>query len=476
MSCRCPGPAFRRARPYWLLILWLLSLFFGEYAVHHYYMARCSWPAPESRQAPPRPLSFSPLSNHSEPLTIQVAILSDPQLTDEYSYPWLPKWINALVMHASDMYMKYSYQLLLAYHRPDLVVFLGDLMDGGREWSESQFLAELERFKNVFPLPPSTSRPHSRPLVHQEPRYHIYIPGNHDTGINPTLLEHQVERFEKYFGPIQEEIPIGRYHSLISLFTLALDGLPVPRSNAYQSTVRSFVNALARPDNEPATRHDLRTRILLSHVPFGRPSGDMLCRGLRHNGDRIPLGYGYQYHNYVSESESNWIMRTVRPDCIFSGDDHDICYYEHHLPLDATLHATTLNSRSTLTVPEWTVATCSMLQGNVFPSFGMLSLLPVPPVLAPSQTFSSLPDDSDASDGPAASVVSNGFDGYNHYTGSNFQYTNCFLPPKLFIYVYYIVLIVFTLFYLVLYCILSRCTKFAYAKLRNRSESFTLPK
>jgi hypothetical protein len=65
-----------------------------------------------------------------------MVIVADPQLTDEYSYPSRPGWILKPTEWLSDLFMWRNYLNLMNILKPDSVLFLGDLMDGGREWPD----------------------------------------------------------------------------------------------------------------------------------------------------------------------------------------------------------------------------------------------------------------------------------------------------------------------------------------------------
>jgi ethanolamine phosphate phosphodiesterase len=87
------------------------------------------------------------------------------------------------------------------------------------------------------------------------------------------------------------------------------------------------------------------------------------------------------------------VIKTVRPKLVISGDDHDDCVYEH-----------TMYSYPIL---EHSIGTFSWLQGNIHPSYGVMSFRPLyeQPYLPNSPSF-----DLDV----------------------------CSLPPQLFIYFWYI--------------------------------------
>ncbi|KAL3899573.1 MAG: hypothetical protein SGCHY_001956 [Lobulomycetales sp.] len=59
------------------------------------------------------------------------------------------------------------------------------------------------------------------------------------------------------------------------------------------------------------------------------------------------------------EPLSREILEKVQPDIVLSGDDHDVCVHTHKLP-------------GMPSIPEYTLATFSMLQGNRNPGFATI--------------------------------------------------------------------------------------------------------
>ncbi|KAG9073229.1 hypothetical protein KI688_001021 [Linnemannia hyalina] len=75
----------------------------------------------------------------------RMAIIADPQLTDWMSYHQ-SGLLLALVEAYTDIYMKRSFRRLRASLRPDAVLFLGDLNDGGRKTDNQTFVKNTGRF------------------------------------------------------------------------------------------------------------------------------------------------------------------------------------------------------------------------------------------------------------------------------------------------------------------------------------------
>lgn len=66
-----------------------------------------------------------------------MAIVADPQLTDRYSYKMIPGVRLSIVELLCDVYMRRSFKNIKGSN-PDSVLILGDMLDGGREWTDSE--------------------------------------------------------------------------------------------------------------------------------------------------------------------------------------------------------------------------------------------------------------------------------------------------------------------------------------------------
>ena len=67
---------------------------------------------------------------------------------------------------------------------------------------------------------------------------------------------------------------------------------------------------------------------MLTHVPLYRPPNTD-CGPFRQQSRSINQGAGYQYQNLIFESLTNYILDSIKPVLIFSGDDHDYCEIQH---------------------------------------------------------------------------------------------------------------------------------------------------
>lgn len=159
---------------------------------------------------------------------------------DPHTYPGRPWPLSTLTIKHTDLYLRKSFKLLQKYLAPDTVVFLGDLFDGGREWSTDAFtgpenesldkqwnkygevfwLREYERFGRIFIDPwlhdgktPRKSQNGRRLLAS--------LPGNHDLGFGMGIRLPVRKRFNAYFGEGNRIDMIGN-HTFVSLDTVSL--------------------------------------------------------------------------------------------------------------------------------------------------------------------------------------------------------------------------------------------------------------
>jgi hypothetical protein len=132
---------------------------------------------------------------------------------------------------------------------PDSTIFLGDLFDGGREWSvdahwdnpdkswkgygERFWLREYNRFGKMFFDTFTKSGVAPRDGQTKRRRLIASLPGNHDLGFAAGVQRPVRERFEAYFGEGNRVDIIGN-HSFISIDSVSLSAKDQPDGTDYQ--------------------------------------------------------------------------------------------------------------------------------------------------------------------------------------------------------------------------------------------------
>ncbi|KAF9907703.1 hypothetical protein BX616_000352 [Lobosporangium transversale] len=444
-----------------LRLVWSMVLLMGEHGVYWVLIHRCSWPENSSWDQ----------SSETRKEHYRIALIADPQLTDWMSYHQ-SGLLLALVEIYTDIFMRRSFKRLHASLRPDAVIFLGDLLDGGRTTFGKTFDKNKGRFfERVFITLSSgwNQRPvivdledSTRLEITQDPKkmgidetafnitghyqqlvdvplssiererirnagksVRLYVAGNHDVGFGDKLVRPSMVRYKRIFGSVNYEIKIGN-HSLVVLDTLALSSeLPDIRQESQQ-----FLSQLM---NETPTL----PRILFTHIPLYRIETTP-CGAARETKQLILDRMGEQYQNMIHAPLTQEILQGIQPDMVFSGDDHDWCEVAHAYKNSNVKSRGNSNKHYSYT-PEVTLPTFSFAQGIQQPGFVMLSLYNpdhktknLYPVVNTNTTAARLPVSTmGEGEGIAPGSIERPFG------EATFAYEECMLPNQLLIYLSY---------------------------------------
>lgn len=365
-----------------LCCVWLASLIYGEMVAFWMPYWKCSWPPLQQN------LTGVP---HLEK-GFKVAVITDPQFTDRTSHGLSPgSFVLSAIEFFTDIYMRRSFRTSVLSFEPDEIIFLGDYFDGGPYLSDKEWKESLDRFQHVF----DQSQRGLKSRLTDIPVH--YLSGNHDIGYSG-FHSHRpqvVERYNKVFGESNYRLKIGNV-DFIAVNAQTLDGAV---EGKFTSASWDFIQNVSAETNP-------LPRVLLTHIPLYR-ADNTPCGAHRSSpiiNQRISIGgpgfEGIMYQNYLSEQTSRRILELIKPILVLSGHDHDQCTLSHSAPNGAVI--------------EHTVGTFSWQQGNLYPSFMLLSV----------SALSSLPTTNQ--EGVVASHL-------------------CFLPMQTHIYLWYASLFVITL-------------------------------
>ena len=155
-------------------------------------------------------------------------------MVDPHTYPGRPWPLSTLTVRYTDLYIRKSFQQIQSILAPGSVFFLGDLFDGGREWSTGQgedgesvdkrwrrydtsfWLKEYRRFARIFF---NTWLRGGQGQVDR--KMVVELPGNHDLGLGNGIRLSVRKRFQTYFGN-GNRIDIVGNHTFVSLDTVSL--------------------------------------------------------------------------------------------------------------------------------------------------------------------------------------------------------------------------------------------------------------
>ncbi|KAJ8683185.1 hypothetical protein QAD02_018977 [Eretmocerus hayati] len=156
-------------------------------------------------------------------------LVADPQIIGEQNekYPG-----SSLAIWDSDRYLKKTFSRAVEDSQPDVILFLGDIMDEGHIASQSEFQKYEQRIENIFNTKDDIMK--------------VYVPGDNDIGGEEDLVSHRKhERFIFTFG---------RQDSLI------YKNILITKVNRLTETIPDINNLLNSKSNV--------TTIILSHLPL----------------------------------------------------------------------------------------------------------------------------------------------------------------------------------------------------------------
>ncbi|EJD03085.1 Metallo-dependent phosphatase, partial [Fomitiporia mediterranea MF3/22] len=344
-----------------LRITWIAAVAWYELGIFFWSVGRCQWPDKAF-------VYDSAVGTKSEPAS-QLAhglLVADPQVLDLHSYPERGRILGLLSQVVVDLNMRKGWwavkRLLLRENdevdKHDAIVFLGDMMDNGRNaYSDTEYLDYYKRFRSIFSTDSFTKL--------------YYIPGNHDVGLGTSrsFSPRTRSRYVKHFGRLNYKVSLAN-HTFVMLDAPGLVEEDYRRASANQrfedwtpppGGVIDFVNKFSSVGSDEPV-------ILFSHIPLFRPD-TASCGPLRERGT-IRRGVGFGYQNTLGRHTSDFILKNIRPNAIFSGDDHDYCEYTHSVPLVSEGPEPKIEY-----VREVTVKSFSMAMGIRNPGFQLLSLV-----------------------------------------------------------------------------------------------------
>lgn len=269
----------------------------------------------------------------------RIAILADPQLVDDHTYPSIPRIANYILRRLSDNYLFINHKYMQAYLDPDTTIFLGDLFDGGRDWDDDVWFEEYRRFNKIFPH--KTNR-----------RTYRGLPGNHDIGFQ-NISYYNLKRFSAFFGESNDYFELGN-HTFVQLDTISYSN----EDPEIHQDSRNFL------ENIDSKIDPTMPRILLTHVPLYRDPGVESCGPGRESKKNFPLMRGFQYQTVIDYVFTQPILASLEPVLVFSGDDHDVCDMTH----------VDYNDNTKKLAREISCKTPSMTNGIKYPAIHLLSL------------------------------------------------------------------------------------------------------
>ncbi|XP_021198132.3 uncharacterized protein Mppe [Helicoverpa armigera] len=113
----------------------------------------------------------------------KILFIADPQIQGDEA---VPPPLSYIFNWDSDRYLRSTFKSVVDYFKPDILVYLGDLMDEGSIATMPQFHGYAKRLANIFDW--------------DFPAVQVWLPGDNDIGgENEPIRRDKVEEFEKVF-------------------------------------------------------------------------------------------------------------------------------------------------------------------------------------------------------------------------------------------------------------------------------------
>ncbi|KAJ7703050.1 hypothetical protein B0H17DRAFT_922428 [Mycena rosella] len=318
-------------------LAWIVVLVWGELGIYFWSLSSCKWPE---------------MAGWRRGKPTHVLLISDPQVRHPGAIE--TSWAN-LGQFLYESNLKRSWHVTRRLN-PHAVFFLGDMLSGGKYVrSEAEYKAYWRKFQAIF-------QPDASFLQY-------YLPGNNDVGMGVSHSSPKNVRlyYSSVVGPFNSQVVI-RDHVFICLdapslvdedYQRSASGVGYEKWTPIPGGPVEFVKSASVAG---------RPIILLSHIPLARPD-TATCGPLREKGS-IRRGVGHGYQNTLGKQTTSFLLKTLRPSVVFSGDNRDYCEYHH--PVDVPDREA---KEAAVPIREVTVKSFSMSNHIRRPGFQLLSLV-----------------------------------------------------------------------------------------------------
>ncbi|KAJ8037040.1 hypothetical protein HOLleu_17760 [Holothuria leucospilota] len=210
---------------------------------------------------------------------VRILFVGDPQLQGASEHPVV---MGSLMRWDADRYLEKYFGLALSAFEPNVVIFMGDLIDEGSAAGDEEYSKYAKRFKSLFSVPDHVLA--------------IYIAGDNDLGgeEGQTITLEKVQRFENHFSPVNEILQYKHVRFYKMDFLPFLHQIPEPKLDKQLQQLLTEFNQKPKDDT---------IRVLLSHHPI----------------------HEIMLHRHIT------IMQTLHPLYAFSAHTHYSGYVVHDL-------------------------------------------------------------------------------------------------------------------------------------------------
>lgn len=217
----------------------------------------------------------------------KILFIADPQIQGDTA---VPPPISYLFNWDSDRYLKSTFKVVLKHFKPDVLVYLGDLMDEGSISSMTQFHGYVKRLASIFDVDYDVVQ--------------VWIPGDNDIGgENEMIHQEKVEEFEKVF----QQPPVIHFRN-VSFYKVNAITYTYPQSSKIEDA------------------HENNIRIVVSHYPvtLRRQFGSKVYNAIHPNIFFCAHEHESKYveqRNDLSERKTTWLKQSKNTFSLTLNDD-----------------------------------------------------------------------------------------------------------------------------------------------------------
>ncbi|CAJ0942370.1 unnamed protein product, partial [Mesorhabditis belari] len=211
-----------------------------------------------------------------------VLVVADPQLIGYRNEPW---WVGPIARWDSDRYLQMGFNRALQHSQPDLIMYLGDLIDEGLTGSLDEFEMSAKRFHQIFKTTGSEQL--------------LFIPGDNDIGGETEYVrEDLMQKFKQLFP------------SYLNLSKINLHATDLHFMNVFNSELLL----------EYSPKTVLNQRIIVSHAPIMKAWNNVLEMVSNMNSTLILSAHDHTAWMYTKERNGlTWQSTAIRWDHVWSG-------------------------------------------------------------------------------------------------------------------------------------------------------------
>lgn len=284
-------------------LILLISVLFCEYG-YYYFIFHClcpGWPGPEQSKQ----LQDVAIDAQVEPL-VRILFIADTHIMGPIKSARIDKLRR-------EWQMKQAFSISNSIYKPDVIVYMGDILDEGSFTRDDLFNQASDDFERIFK--------HDR--ANQQ---RVFIVGNHDAGFHNQikLFPYTLQRFvTRYRATTTVDLVDAQKLGAIKMVAINSMSFYNDTCNICSKSI-SDTNLVAKE----LERQSIRP-ILLTHIPLYRHN-DSLCEYPRSLTEKVAKP-NVEGQDVLHAQASEFILNKLKPRLVISGHTHMECSSSHEI-------------------------------------------------------------------------------------------------------------------------------------------------